>query len=131
MAKDSITYTGFLYAGVMIDEAGDPKTLEFNCRFGDPGTQPIMMRLKAIWLILSRRHHGTLDQVDTGGDRRVALGGCLPRMATRTIHAGRCDPWPWRGRRPGMRMCSMLVHALAGDQIVTSGGRVLLRHSAW
>ena len=53
MAKDGITYTGFLYAGVMIDEAGDPKTLEFNCRFGDPETQPIMMRLKAIWLISS------------------------------------------------------------------------------
>eukprot|EP01037_Dinobryon_pediforme_P042015 gene42015-52119_t len=46
MAKDGINFTGFLYAGLMIDEGGNPKTLEFNCRMGDPETQPIMARLK-------------------------------------------------------------------------------------
>ena len=47
MAKDGIPFTGFLYAGLMIDAQGQPKTLEFNCRMGDPETQPIMMRLKS------------------------------------------------------------------------------------
>jgi phosphoribosylamine--glycine ligase len=47
MEKDGIPYTGFLYAGLMIDAQGHPKTLEFNCRMGDPETQPIMMRLKS------------------------------------------------------------------------------------
>ena len=47
MAKDGIPFTGFLYAGLMIDAAGNPKTLEFNCRMGDPETQPIMARLKS------------------------------------------------------------------------------------
>ena len=49
MEKDGIPFTGFLYAGLMIDANGQPKTLEFNTRMGDPETQPIMMRLKATW----------------------------------------------------------------------------------
>ncbi|MBL8312000.1 MAG: phosphoribosylamine--glycine ligase [Burkholderiales bacterium] len=78
MAKDGITYTGFLYAGVMIDAAGNPKTLEFNCRFGDPETQPIMMRLKTDLVdLVEHGINGTLDQVDAEWDRRVALGVVL------------------------------------------------------
>jgi len=75
MAKDGIPYTGFLYAGLMIDADGNPKTLEFNCRMGDPETQPIMMRLKSDLLeVMTHAADGTLDQVELQWDRRVALG---------------------------------------------------------
>jgi len=75
MAKDGIQYTGFLYAGVMVDAHGNPRTLEFNCRFGDPETQPIMMRLKSDLVdLVEHGINGTLDTVDAEWDRRVALG---------------------------------------------------------
>ncbi|MCE1250984.1 MAG: phosphoribosylamine--glycine ligase [Comamonadaceae bacterium] len=75
MEKDGIPYTGFLYAGLMIDAKGQPKTLEFNCRMGDPETQPIMMRLKSDLVdLLSAAVDGKLDQVELQWDRRTALG---------------------------------------------------------
>ena len=79
MEKDGIPFTGFLYAGLMIDAQGQPKTLEFNCRMGDPETQPIMMRLKTDLLdvMLAATEpgpHGKLDQVELEWDRRTALG---------------------------------------------------------
>ena len=75
MAKDGIVFTGFLYAGLMIDAQGHPKTLEFNTRMGDPETQPIMMRLKSdLAEVLMHATDGTLDQVELQWDRRVALG---------------------------------------------------------
>ena len=75
MAKDGITYSGFLYAGLMIDAQGQPRTVEFNCRLGDPETQPILMRLKSdLFEVLMHAIDGTLDQVDLEWDRRVALG---------------------------------------------------------
>jgi phosphoribosylamine--glycine ligase len=75
MQKDGIVYTGFLYAGLMIDAQGHPKTLEFNCRMGDPETQPIMMRLKSDLLeVLLAATSGALDQVELEWDRRPALG---------------------------------------------------------
>jgi len=75
MAKDGIPFTGFLYAGLMIDSHGDPRTVEFNCRMGDPETQPIMMRLKTDLLdVLMHATDGTLDKVELEWDRRVALG---------------------------------------------------------
>jgi phosphoribosylamine--glycine ligase len=75
MAKDGITYTGFLYAGLMIDAHGQPRTVEFNCRMGDPETQPIMMRLRSdLFDVLMHATDGTLDKVDLEWDRRVALG---------------------------------------------------------
>ena len=65
MAKDGIPYTGFLYAGLMISPDGSVKTLEFNCRMGDPETQPIMMRLKSDFVTLAEHAvNGTLDQVE-------------------------------------------------------------------
>ena len=75
MEKDGIPYTGFLYAGLMIDAKGQPKTLEFNCRMGDPETQPIMMRLKSDFVnLLDHAIDGTLDKVEAEWDRRTALG---------------------------------------------------------
>ena len=75
MEKDGIPYTGFLYAGLMIDEQGQPKTLEFNCRMGDPETQPIMMRLKSDLLeVMLAATSEKLDAVELEWDRRVALG---------------------------------------------------------
>ena len=81
MAKDGVPYTGFLYAGLMIDDQGKVKTLEFNCRMGDPETQPILMRLKSdlfelLWTATepgnAQRH--ALADFDLQWDRRVALG---------------------------------------------------------
>ena len=75
MVADGIPYTGFLYAGVMIDAAGTPRVLEFNCRMGDPETQPILMRLKSdlVELVL-HAVNGTLDTAEAEWDRRAALG---------------------------------------------------------
>jgi len=75
MAKDGLPYTGFLYAGAMIDASGAPKVLEFNCRFGDPETQPIMMRLQSDLV----QHcldalDGKLDTAEAQWDSRAALG---------------------------------------------------------
>ncbi|WP_313313373.1 phosphoribosylamine--glycine ligase [Pulveribacter sp.] len=75
MEKDGIPYTGFLYAGLMIDASGHPKTLEFNCRMGDPETQPILMRLKSDLVdLLAAAVDGKLEQVELQWDRRTALG---------------------------------------------------------
>jgi phosphoribosylamine--glycine ligase len=75
MAKDGIPYTGFLYAGLMIDANGNPRTIEFNCRMGDPETQPIMTRLKSDFLtVLEHACNGTLDKVELEWDRRTAVG---------------------------------------------------------
>ncbi len=125
MARDGITYTGFLYAGVMVDAQGNPKTLEFNCRFGDPETQPIMMRLKSDLVdLIEHGINGTLDTVDAEWDRRVALGVVLaahgypdtPRKGdVITGLAVNCDD-------------AHVFHAgtaVQGESIVTAGGRVL------
>ena len=82
MAREGIEYTGFLYAGLMIDRSGNVKTLEFNCRLGDPETQPILMRLKSdlVDLLMAATETGTqrrLDQVELEWDRRWALGVVL------------------------------------------------------
>jgi phosphoribosylamine--glycine ligase len=75
MEKDGIPYTGFLYAGLMIKPDGSLKVLEFNCRMGDPETQPIMMRLKSNFVTLvDAAIDGRLDKVEADWDRRVALG---------------------------------------------------------
>ena len=73
--KDGMPFSGFLYAGLMIDKAGNPRTLEFNCRLGDPETQPILLRLKSDLLeLLEHALAGTLDQAAVEWDRRPALG---------------------------------------------------------
>ena len=75
MAKDGVPYTGFLYAGLMISPDGAPKVIEFNCRFGDPEAQPVMMRLRSDLLTICQAAlAGELDQVVLDFDERSALG---------------------------------------------------------
>jgi phosphoribosylamine--glycine ligase len=78
MSADGLPYTGFLYAGLMIDEQGRPRVVEFNCRLGDPETQPILMRLKTdLSDLIEAALAGRLDQAEAEWDRRVALGVVL------------------------------------------------------
>jgi len=78
MAKDGMPYVGFLYAGLMIDAEGNPSTLEFNCRLGDPETQPILLRLKSDLLeLIDHALAGSLDRASANWDRRAALGVVL------------------------------------------------------
>ena len=125
MAKDGIQYTGFLYAGVMIDAEGDPKTLEFNCRFGDPETQPIMMRLKSDLVdLVEHGINGTLDRVDAEWDRRVALGVV---MASHNYpdNPRKGDAIHGLGAPADDAHVFHAGTAKIDGQIVTSGGRVL------
>ncbi|RVR13583.1 phosphoribosylamine--glycine ligase, partial [Escherichia coli] len=75
MAAEGNTYTGFLYAGLMIDKQGNPKVIEFNCRFGDPETQPIMLRMKSDLVDLCLAAcEGKLDEKTSEWDERASLG---------------------------------------------------------
>ncbi|AJY11815.1 phosphoribosylamine--glycine ligase [Burkholderia dolosa] len=126
MEKDGIRFTGFLYAGLMIDKEGNPRTLEFNCRMGDPETQPIMARLKSDFSkVVEQAIAGTLDTVELDWDRRTALGVVL------AAH-GYPDA-PRKGDRingiPAETEQAVTFHAgttlVDGDKLVTAGGRVL------
>ncbi len=129
MAADGIPYTGFLYAGVMIDASGVPKVLEFNCRLGDPETQPIMLRLKSDLVDLALAAvNGTLDRVEAEWDRRAGLGVVLAAagypdapLAGAVIHG--CDDVT-AVTHPD----AMVFHAGTAEvdgNVVVSGGRVL------
>ena len=125
MAQDGVPYSGFLYAGLMIDRAGNPKALEFNCRLGDPETQPIVLRLKSDLLgLLERALAGNLSQVEAEWDRRAALGVVI------AAHGYPDDPRkgdPITGIPPAADDCRVF-HAgtrADGKALVTSGGRVL------
>jgi len=125
MEKDGITYTGFLYAGLMIDPQGRIKTLEFNCRMGDPETQPILMRLKSdlLEVLLAATSEG-LDQLEMEWDRRVALGVVMA-AAGYPLHPRKGDVITGLPKDEGD---AMVFHAGTTDQdgqIITSGGRVL------
>src|SRR6266496_395648 len=75
MTEEGHRYTGFLYAGLMIDGTGNPRVLEFNCRLGDPETQPILLRLKSdLFESIESAMEGRLDHVKAEWDRRAALG---------------------------------------------------------
>ncbi len=126
MAAEGMPYTGFLYAGVMIDADGVPKVLEFNCRFGDPETQPIMLRLQSDLVELCMAGvNGELNGLDTHWDTRCALGVVLAA-----------------GGYPGQYEKGVVINGLDADSaadikifhagtrqqrenVVTSGGRVL------
>ncbi len=125
MARDGIVFTGFLYAGLMIDAQGQPRTVEFNCRLGDPETQPILMRLESdLFDVLMHATDGSLDTVELAWDRRVALGVVMAASG-----------YPLAPRKgdavtnlPVDAADAMVFHAgttpsAAGP--VTSGGRVL------
>ena len=125
MAKDGIPFSGFLYAGLMIDAEGNPKTLEFNCRMGDPETQPIMARLKTDLLtVFEHAVTGTLDKIELEWDRRTALGVVM------AAHG-----YPEEPRKgdlitdiPAETADCVTFHAgttLNGDKLTTNGGRVL------
>ena len=126
MAAEGNDYTGFLYAGLMITEDGQPKVIEYNCRFGDPETQPIMLRLQSDLVDLcDSALDGTLDRAAAQWDQRCAIGvvlaaGGYPASYTRGA--------PIRGLDAPQPDSIKVFHAgtaLAGDQVVTSGGRVL------
>ena len=125
MAQDGIPFTGFLYAGLMIDAKGQPHTVEFNCRLGDPETQPILMRLKSdLFEVLMHATDGTLDQVELQWDRRVALGIV---MAAAGYPAS-----PRKGDAieglPAEAPDAIVFHAgtdLVDGKVLTAGGRVL------
>ncbi|AOK30235.1 phosphoribosylamine--glycine ligase [Burkholderia singularis] len=125
MENDGIRFTGFLYAGLMIDRDGNPRTLEFNCRMGDPETQPIMSRLKSDFSkVVEQAIAGTLDTVELDWDRRTALGVVLAAHGYPNA--------PRKGDRingiPEENAHAVTFHAgttLDGDKLVTSGGRVL------
>jgi phosphoribosylamine--glycine ligase len=125
MEKDGIPYTGFLYAGLMIDSQGQPKTLEFNCRMGDPETQPIMMRLKTDLVeVMLAATSEKLNTMELEWDRRTALGVVMA-----------AEGYPLNPRKgdvisglPKDNAEAMVFHAgtAAKDgQTLTAGGRVL------
>ena len=125
MAADGIPYTGFLYAGLMISPNGDVKTLEFNCRMGDPETQPIMLRLKSDLVKLAEHAvNGTLDQTEAEWDRRTALGVVMASANyPDTPRTGDVITGLPKGSDD-----MQVFHAgtaMKNDQVVTSGGRVL------
>ena len=125
MAKEGIPYTGFLYAGLMISADGAVKTLEFNCRMGDPETQPIMMRLKSDFVELAEHAvNGMLDSAQPRWDRRTALGVVMashnypetPRLNDEITGL------------PRQIEDGYVFHAgtrLVDDKVLTNGGRVL------
>jgi len=125
MAADGIPYTGFLYAGLMITPDGRVKTLEFNCRMGDPETQPIMMRLRSnLAQVLLSATRAELDQVTLDWDPRVALGVVLA-AAGYPMNPRKGDPITGL---PADEADRMVFHAGTSDangEVVVSGGRVL------
>ena len=127
MAEEGNVYTGFLYAGLMIDKAGNPKVIEFNCRFGDPETQPVMLRLQSsLVLLIEAALAQALDKVEAQWDPRPSLGIVLAA-----------------GGYPGDYAKDAVIHSLdaaaqlegkvfhagtalnAAQEVVTAGGRVL------
>jgi phosphoribosylamine--glycine ligase len=125
MAAEGEKFTGFLYAGLMIDKQNNVKVLEYNCRMGDPETQPIMLRMKGdLFNLFEHAVNGTLDKTEAEWDRRVALGVVL------AAHG-----YPDSPRKGdvinGLPQAGEDYHvfhagtALNGDKVVTSGGRVL------
>ncbi|WP_336291431.1 phosphoribosylamine--glycine ligase [Aeromonas dhakensis] len=126
MAAEGNIYTGFLYAGLMIDGQGNPKVIEFNCRFGDPETQPIMLRMRSdlVELCLAACA-GKLDQVEAIYDTRVAIGVVL---AAGGYPGDYQQGKPISGLPVEEASGEKVFHAgsrMEGDTVVTAGGRVL------
>jgi phosphoribosylamine---glycine ligase len=125
MADEGTPYTGFLYAGVMIDAAGNPRTLEFNCRLGDPEAQPMMLRLKSDLVeLLVHTTNGTLDRIDAEWDRRAALGIVLA-AAGYPDRPRKGDPITGLDALPEDCKVFHAGTALGDARPVTAGGRVV------
>lgn len=125
MAQENIPYTGFLYAGVMIDDAGIPKVLEYNCRFGDPETQPIMLRMKSDLVAhCLAALDGKLDQEQTEWDPRAALGVVLAAGGYPGSYRQGDEIHGLPDEAEGLKV----FHAGTAEKegkVVTAGGRVL------
>ena len=126
MAAEGNVYTGFLYAGLMIDKAGNPKVIEFNCRFGDPETQPVMLRLQSsLILLIEAAFAQALDKVEAQWDPRPSVGivlaaGGYPGDYAKGDVIGGLDAAATESGK--------VFHAgtaLEDGQVVTAGGRVL------
>jgi phosphoribosylamine--glycine ligase len=128
MAADGIPFTGFLYAGLMIDPQGRVRTLEFNCRMGDPETQPIMARIKSdLTEVFEHAIAGTLDRSEIEWDRRTALGVVLAAHGY-PDDPRRGDVIEGVGQRAAIADDCLVFHAgtaLQDGALVTAGGRVL------
>lgn len=128
MAAEGHPFTGFLYAGLMIDDTGHARTLEFNCRMGDPETQPIMARIKSdLVTVFEHAIAGTLDQASIDWDRRTALGVVLAASGYPDAPR-RGDPIEGLTAGAAVGTDGLVFHAgtaLEGDRVTTQGGRVL------
>ena len=126
LATEGMPYTGFLYAGLMIAKDGTPNVLEFNCRFGDPETQPVLSRLKSDLVTLCEAAlAGRLDEVEAEWDPRAALGVVL---AARGYPDEPSTGDAIAGLEEAARLPGKVFHAAtksAGGRVVTAGGRVL------
>ena len=126
LIADGTPYVGFLYAGVMIAPDGAPKVLEFNCRFGDPETQPIMMRLASdLTELCDAALDGRLDRIEAQWDPRAALGVVL---AAGEYPDASAKGDVISGLDAAARLPGKVFHAgtkLSEGQVVTNGGRVL------
>jgi phosphoribosylamine--glycine ligase len=126
MAQDGYPYTGFLYAGVMIDDDGMPRVLEYNCRFGDPETQPIMIRLQSdLAELCDAALDGRLDEMTAEWDPRAALGVVMAAGGYPGIYE---KGHAVEGLAAANNDITRVFHAgtaIDGDSIVTNGGRVL------
>jgi len=127
MAAEGNVYTGFLYAGLMIDQAGKPKVIEFNCRFGDPETQPIMVRLESsLVLLVEAALAKALDKVEATWDPRPTVGVVL---AAGGYPADYAKGDVIEGLEAAAELDGKVFHAgtalNAAGEVVTAGGRVL------
>jgi phosphoribosylamine--glycine ligase len=126
MAREGMPYTGFLYAGLMIDASGAPRVIEYNCRFGDPETQPILLRLQSdLCELCNAALDGRLDQVDARWDPRPALGVVMAAGGYPNAYG---KGFPISGLETVNDDNTRVFHAGTGEldnQVVTNGGRVL------
>ncbi|MBV6286540.1 phosphoribosylamine--glycine ligase [Pseudomonas aegrilactucae] len=126
MAAEGNVYTGFLYAGLMIDKAGNPKVIEFNCRFGDPETQPVMLRLESsLVLLIEAAFAKALNKVEAQWNPQPSLGVVLAAGGYPGDYAKGA---PINGLDAAAKLTGKVFHAgtaLKDGQVVTSGGRVL------
>lgn len=124
MAKDGHVYTGFLYAGLMIDESGQPRVIEFNCRFGDPETQPIMMRLKSSLVDLVQAGLNEQLPSEAEWDSRKSIGIVLAAEGyPDTVRKG--DVISGLGQSPEDTKIFHAGTTTEDGHIITAGGRVL------